>query len=224
MKLDNNTRYHTRTLRSIMIAVYRATERDLNKPLPQWKRLRVKIAYRRRQRSYVPVDGGGYESHLKEREPEKGHSYSGHAYYHGSYSHLSVPKGELSVALFVKLWRHELWHLYGVRHEDMPPSVLWVRDGPDPWADVIARRFLPTITELPEPAVDKTEEKLQAIDTAIARAEERLIAWRRKYNRASTGIDSTEREIRRLRHRRARLLKEKTERAAALPKPSGDRT
>jgi len=98
MKVRNSTGYDTRTLRSVLIAVHNAEPRG---KLKTWKHLIVNIVHTR----------------------AGNRPYTGHAYYHGHYCHLSVPRGELSIPQFAALWRHEMWHLYGIKHCDYPPLL-----------------------------------------------------------------------------------------------------
>ena len=47
MKIVNATRYDTRQLRSLIVAVYRELVEPVEGPAPWWPRLKVKVAYRR---------------------------------------------------------------------------------------------------------------------------------------------------------------------------------
>lgn len=103
MRLVNQTNYDTRTLRSILTAVHNAETRGR---LATWERCKVVVAY-------------GRKGNRK---------YTGHAYFSGLKCHLSVPKGGLDVIQFAAVWRHELWHLCGVRnHGDYPSSIRYGR-------------------------------------------------------------------------------------------------
>lgn len=100
MRLRNDTLYPSAALRRILAAVHaRESTRRGWRRLPQWGAVDVRVAYARRN------DLGGW------------------AYVGGNAAHVFVPRGVLPVSRFAALWRHELWHLYGFRHGDMPDHI-----------------------------------------------------------------------------------------------------
>lgn len=191
MKLDNRTKYDTRALRSILCAVHtldasaRATSRNAkpNGRLRTWAQLVVVVRYARRG----------------------DRPYTGHAYYHGGNATLSIPRerdgaSSCKVRELVALWQHELWHLYRIRHADMPPTVLRCRaDAPfvDRVVEYLGAQFADGRVPLahepvakPEPTVDER----RAIK--VARLVARRDAWISKRDRAVRALAKIERSLR----------------------------
>lgn len=102
MIVRNKTNYDTRTLKALLVAVH-AAEGGKRGRLKTWKRLCVTIKHSRC------------------------HGYTGFAWYSGLKATLCVPKDGILIRKFAELWRHELWHLYGIRHSDYPPSIRYCR-------------------------------------------------------------------------------------------------
>jgi hypothetical protein len=108
VRVVNETRYPTAALRRIVALVHgRESTRTLFGRLGQWDRLVVTVKHSARAR-----DGTGFPGW-----------YSGWAHLGGTQSHLFVPPERLEVTKLAGLWRHELWHLYGVEHSEMPVYI-----------------------------------------------------------------------------------------------------
>jgi hypothetical protein len=103
MKLNNQTRYDTQTLRRILVAVYRDVARTRG-PLDTWGRLTVTVVTANGERRNIP--------------------YGGNASFNGLRMRLRLPTPKFEVRRLVPLVRHELWHNYGVKHRDYPPGIL----------------------------------------------------------------------------------------------------
>ena len=189
MKIDNRTAYDTRALRSILCAVHAldATSRggaknaSSNGRLATWDRLVVVVRHGRRG----------------------DRPFTGHAFYHGRRATLSIPRESCDVRALVALWQHELWHLYSIRHADMPPSVLWCR-ADSPFVERVVASLAPSLgggldpvalIEVPvEPVVeDKPDVRVER----VARLVERRIAWATKARRASTALGKIDRALKR---------------------------
>jgi hypothetical protein len=171
MRVRNETTYDTRKLRSVILAVYREEARKRGE-LRAWPGVRIAIGYSK----------------------QGNQPYSGHAHLGGYLAHLSVPRDQIWVTSFAALWRHELWHLYGIRHADYPPTVKWCH--PEPM-NYIARevgftRIAPTakIAARPDP--------IKATAQKRAAAEARAKRWATKLKRAQTGLKAAERDVARL--------------------------
>lgn len=185
MKIINQTDYPTPALRSIMVAVHNAEPRGR---LKTWARLTVTIRYAR-----------------KGDRP-----YTGNARYNGLRCTLSVPRpattyapgvdvttlGDASlcrVVRFAALWRHEMWHLYGIRHAAYTDAIMWCQ--PEcvdhvhlgPFADVHA---VPPASAKTKP----TKTELQA--QKVAGLQARRLTWRRKKSRAENAIAKIDRSLR----------------------------
>ena len=205
MRLINQTPYPTRLLRSLICAVHTAEAKGgRGRRLPRWSRLTIKIAIRR---------AGNRD-------------YTGHAYLSGHYSHLSVPPGGLDVAAFAALWRHELWHLYGIRHGDFPESIMWCQ--PTAQTAAMVERFGATIPEPAPPpapsALSRSSANIAKAQRDMARASERAKRLTTKAKRTATALAKAKRDLKRAvraigRHSEthAELLTEGTEARAARP-------
>ena len=172
MKIDNQTRYSTRKLRTILCAVHRTM-------FPRhhhWQRVRVTIAYSRK--------GDGL--------------YSGHAWCPGTRSHLSVPCGELDVASLVAVWRHELLHLLGVTHGDMNDSQLWSRTECDFVRGVMAGLGFERLGEEPRAATPPKPTLEEKRASEVERLLSRRTAWIVKARRAATALGKIDARLRRL--------------------------
>lgn len=178
MKLINDTSYPTRQLRSIIEAVHTKEGKGSKGRLVRWKRMKIRISYRR-----------------KGDRP-----YTGYAYLNGFYCHMSVPRGGLNVAAFIALWRHEMWHLYGIRHDTMPKSIEYCRI--NDWVRELLPRFPEVLEEkiAPVPTLeDKKAAKLASIEKEVARADARVKIWGTKLKRATTGLKKAEQDAARAR-------------------------
>lgn len=203
MKLINETKYDTRTLRSLVCAIHTfEANGGRGHRLRSWKRLTIRIAY-----------------------AKKGNRrFTGHAYYHGGYSHLSVPRGTVSVQHLAALWRHELWHLYGIRHCDYPESILYCRVSA--WTAQWEERFGATLSEVADEVVttdDRKDARVADVEKKLLAAESRLKRWEAKSKRATTGIKSAKRDMKKLHRRlettRTRPVEEFAKKAARPHEP-----
>lgn len=116
--------------------------------------------------------------------PEESRGSSGHAYLSGRAMRLTIPNGDL--AGFVWLVRHEVWHLFGVRHPDFPDAVMRATT---PALDAVRALYgiadgatLPVAPEKPAPTL---EERASAKLEALAAREAR---WSSKLRRAQNAL------------------------------------
>ncbi len=164
MKLDNQTDYPTRVLRSIMCAVHSAEPRGR---LRTWDRLTVKVVYSRGR-------------------------HTGYAFYHGLSARLRVPKDGMNVAKFAALWRHELWHLYGIPHADYPPNVMHCKVACVDHVDL--GRFGGLLDAVPPPPPPKPT-KLELQELKVARLLARRAGWATKAKRADRALAKIDRSL-----------------------------
>lgn len=171
MKLINKTKYDTAQLRAVLVAVHREEAKRRGR-LRTWDRLVVSVS--RRSKSHT----------------------SGHAFYHGRKSHLTLPAVTCTTAALTAIWLHELQHLYGIKHDDMSPAVRNLRETDlSPWIEVAtAAAETDLLQEKPEAVVPPMSEIEKAArledrrEKALASIEHRLILWDRKRARAERAI------------------------------------
>jgi hypothetical protein len=94
MRIENETKYATRELRTIFCRVHTLVAKYEGR-LPQWKALRVHVVYTRNR------------------------EHSGYAYLRGYYMKLCLQRGSISRYTVASLFAHELMHSYGYRHSEM---------------------------------------------------------------------------------------------------------
>lgn len=207
MKIKNTTNYDTATLRRCVLAVVRDVERTLyslasrgeHPRVPSWSR--EKVEHRAEFiRKHCSVIVRRYE-----------HERRGRASYAGDRMWLSLFDGTVGRAWtaqaaakdgFVQalpttatvLWliQHEVWHLFGIRHPQMPDAVN--RETPaaresirDRFASLIAElgETMPLVAD-PEPkAVEPSDERAVRKIAALAEREKR---WTTKLRRAQTAL------------------------------------
>jgi len=99
--------------------------------------------------------------------------------------------GDASVVSFLWLARHEVWHLFGVRHEDFPAAIMHNHGGAyssirEVYSDAIARWGvdLPK-AETPVKVKSSTEERAFAKLLDIEAKQKR---WTTKLKRAQTAL------------------------------------
>jgi len=116
--------------------------------------------------------------------PEESRHSSGHAYLSGRAMRLTIPDGDL--VGFVWLVRHEVWHLFGLRHPDFPDSVMHAT--PSALDAVRALYDIPEGANLPVPAkkpASTLEDRAGAKLKALAAREAR---WLTKLRRAQNAL------------------------------------
>lgn len=180
MKLINKTRYDSKQLRAVLIAVHNEEAKRRGR-LPQWNRVTVKVS-RRLTRSNT----------------------SGHTFLRGIRVHLTIPAGTCTTAALTAVWLHELQHLYGLDHGDLSPSVMWCREaGLEPWiAAAFSAAETGMLQEAPEPVpVPLTEdEKASRLDARrqekLVRLEERMRSWESKKTRAERALAKLRKQYR----------------------------
>lgn len=125
MKLLNQTNYPTVELKRLLRAVHAKESARPWGQLDQWDKLVITVRYT------LPDQQGNTDY------------YSGWAYLGEVESTLFVPPGKLHVSKLAGLWRHELWHLYGVDHHDMPEYIRdWTTRGCGYIWDVMGYRVM----------------------------------------------------------------------------------
>jgi hypothetical protein len=197
VRLDNRTRYDTRTLRKFLIAVFRAQSPSFQARVPQWRRLKVLVSYSR------PGDAGwDRKAHLYEalgqpamvadvrrrQTVQRRRHVSGCAFIQGSWANLRLPSKEVDAHRVAAVWVHELWHVAGSVHADFPESVMRCHLQPFYW---VAELFGPVLTEAaPKP---KPVRDLAAIRRA--RVEARLAGWESRLRRAQKTVAKLKRQV-----------------------------
>lgn len=183
MRINNQTPYPTRALRAIMVAVYREVAANWGPP-PRQGIVRI----RPRDPRIVRWTGNDGVQH----EAKRSRSYTGRASLAGHRAVLGIPTTGLDVLQFAHLWRHELFHWYGVRHADYPRGVLYFDTEVTPQIEAkIVERFGVRIE--PEAAtVAPVEDKIAAKLTALEGRERR---WRTVARRATTYLAKIRRSM-----------------------------
>ncbi len=165
MKLVNETRYDTRVLRALLTQVHNR-EAKIRGRLRTWAHvLTIRIVYERR----------GF--------------YTGRASYDGSRCLLRIPRGSFEAVSFAAIWRHELWHLYGIGHRDYTEAAMacatsWVEGWVEP----------ATFSEIVKTTVKPSLDERRAAKT-ISLAE-RLARWESKKRRAERAIAKIQKSLR----------------------------
>lgn len=198
MKLDNRTKYDTRTLRKLLIAVFRAQSDVFQARIPQWKRLKVRISYSRpgsagydrMVRLYESLGQSTLAADVRTRQvAARRRHVSGCAYIQGSWANLRLPSQDVDTHRVAAVWVHELWHIAGSEHAGFPPGVMRCHLEPFHW---VAEQFGPVLTEAapkPKPVVD-----LAAVRRA--RIEERLSGWESRLKRAQKAVSKLNKQLR----------------------------
>jgi len=166
VRLDNRTHYDTAALRSLLCAVHTG-EAGHRGRLRTWDTLVVRIRYRR----------------------QGNRKYTGHAFLNGRKSVLSVPRGQLDILEFAALWRHELWHLYGLRHRDYTPTVLYCK--PESVVGMVEPGTLVEVAPTKK-VVSPDDERTARVKSLV----DRLKRWESKRKRAETAITKIRRSLR----------------------------
>lgn len=197
MKLDNRTKYDTRTLRKLLIAVFRAQSGVFQARIPQWKRLQVHVSYARPGSAHRAWLAGHYtglgmledaERIANENAARRLRHVSGCAYVGGVWAELRLPSREVGTAHLAAVWVHELWHIAGSNHDGFPPSVM--RCHTESY-QCVADAFGATLTEAapkPKPVVDLTAVRR-------LRIEERLSGWESRLKRAQKAVSKLKRQV-----------------------------
>jgi hypothetical protein len=194
MKLDNRTKYDTRTLRRILIAVFREQSGVFQARIPQWDRLQVRISY---ARPGVPLYmvGALREKGLSDAADaiaaRRARHVTGCAYVRGRWTELRVPSGVVALDRLAAVWIHELWHIAGSHHEGFPESVMRCHTAPFAW---VVEQFGATLAEAaPKP-------KLKPVRDLVAerrtRLETRLAGWESRLRRAEKAVSKLNRQLR----------------------------
>lgn len=158
----NETKYDTRKLKTVITAVYNA-EAKKRGPLRVWKRTRVEVITSRKW-------------------------YSGRAHLSGLWMLLRVPSDTtVDLHRFVALIRHEVWHLYGIQHEDFTPSVMHC-EHTDFVKDIVQSLGPDFMVGVKEVKTKAKPTKVEALDTRMANLATRLKAWETKRKRAENAI------------------------------------
>lgn len=204
MILTNNTRFPTRELRKILVAVHAATAASRGR-LRTWDQLRIRVVSGRRRGYWGCATYSGYNMTLT--VPPRTQTVSGGPHIHWTDAeHCNGPSAvgvtepkrrdritTLDVPPFVALVQHELWHNYGIRHGDMPNTVRYCSTDTDFVRQVVADLGFDAVEEIstPEPPDldDKRASKLASLDERIAR-------WEGKLRRAENAIKKLRRQRR----------------------------
>lgn len=186
MKAKNETRYSGVMLRSVFLAVVNHVEKVLSNTTGTPLSVQARAAFIRARCTvaYVYTRGGGC---------------SGRASLGGGWCRIRIARDEVKLAELAWLIQHEVYHLFGVKHQDMPHAVNhWSASGTaaaaDHYADVITR-YGEVVREEPKPAkvVVSTDEKRVAKLTSIV---ERIGRWEAKQRRAEKALQKLQRQRR----------------------------
>lgn len=195
MKVTNFTRYSGTMLRSVFLSVVADVEsvfaaREGTKRRAEFIREHCLI-------DYVYTRQGGC---------------SGRASLGGGWCRIRVARGEVSLAELIWLVRHEVYHLFGVRHGDMPNAVNhWSASGTAAVAEKhahLVKRYGEIVKEEPAPEKRRvsTEEKRV---TKLSGIEERIVKWESKRKRAETALKKLQKQRRYYEGQLAQAAKEK---------------
>jgi len=186
MRLANATAYRTLDLRAVLCAVHTIgaagltgspNARPQSGRLRTWPDLVVAVRYARKGNR----------------------KYTGHAYLSGYHATLSVPRGSCNLRVLVALWQHELWHLYGLRHDAMADSVGWCRANTLFVERVVTKlgdQFggaLHETVRVPAPKPTAADKRVEKVARLVARRD----AWLAKQRRAANALAKIERSLRR---------------------------
>lgn len=194
MPIHNETQYCGKMLRSVFLAAVKHAEGAIARTLaarhPQSTTIVAGIrtrADRLRRDCAVTVV---YTRHR---------GCSGLASLGGGWCRIRVPKGSVHLARLAWLVQHEIYHLFGVRHRDMPHAVNhWSSAGiaaaREHYSHLIDR-YGDVVHETPEPAKTVvTAEQKQA--SRLASIEERIARWESKARRAENALKKLRRQKR----------------------------
>lgn len=178
MKVTNYTRYSAVMLRALFLAVVNHVEKTLSSTTgtPLAVQHRAACIRTRCVVDFVYTRNGGC---------------SGRASLGGGWCRIRVARNEVVLAELCWLVQHEVYHLFGVRHQAMPNAVNhWSSAGTaaarEHYSDLIDR-YGEVVREVPKPAkvVPTTEQKRVA---KLASIEERIARWQSKAKRAETAL------------------------------------
>lgn len=192
MKLINQTRYDTRTLRKLFVAVFRAQPHGLQARVTTWRDLTVKIVYARpskreerwiraaEERDEIPAET--IERVKATWERARLQHISGCASIRGYRATLRLPPKSVSVPHLAAVWVHELWHVGGSYHPDFPPAIMHCHSEPFAWT---IAEFGAELSEAPpkqKPArgTERGQRYLRVLD--------REQAWQSKLKRAEKAL------------------------------------
>jgi hypothetical protein len=188
-RTTNKTRYSGQMLRSIFVSVVA----DVEETLSRGKETFLKESIQRRagfiremcQVNYIYTKGGG----------DRG--CSGRASLGGGWCRIRIPRNSVNLNELIWLIRHEVYHLFAVRHQDMPNAVnnrgnygyveetfseLFTRYGMEVLeAPVVGKKVVSTD--------EKRAVKLASIETRIA-------AWESKQKRAENALKKLRQKVR----------------------------
>lgn len=138
--------------------------------------------------------------------------YTGRAWLSGIKMVLRVPREAMSTRAFVALTRHEVWHLCGIEHRDMPPDVMRCTSTNNEHVEEIVASLPEALRHrivVPVPVPKQRPDAAARAAARLERVDARIAAWERRLTRA-------ERALQRLRAKRQRLVRAPG-RAAARP-------
>lgn len=178
MKITNETRYDQRILRSIFLAVVADVQKVLGRDQPLAVKAQANFI---RKSCHVTVS---YTRHG---------GTSGWAAFSGARAKIRVQREEVSVVELIWLVRHEVYHLFDVRHEQMPDAVNHRSNAAfntiyERFGGLIERLGLDAVlTEAPKVQKPKpsTDEKRV---TKLASINERIERWEWKARRAENAL------------------------------------
>ncbi len=184
MRVINKTRYSGVVLRSIFLAVVADVEKTIARDKPLFAEQRARFIRDRCQVTYVHTRGRGC---------------SGHASYSGGYTRLRIQKGSVDAIGLIWLVRHEVYHLFNVRHEEMPSAVNHRTDASfaavgELFASLIGRigGVLAEIEPTKKPKLGTNEKRA----AKLVSLDERIKNWESKARRAENALKKLQRQRR----------------------------
>ncbi len=176
MIVTNCTRYPGVILRSILLAVIADVEKVRARDAPLDAKCRADFIRRKCRVTYVYTRNGGC---------------SGNASLGGGRMRLRVQRGNVETVELIWLVRHEVYHLFGVEHGNMPHSVNHRSDGA---SVAIGERFSELVTRLGPVLTEVAEVKKPKLGTDAKRSakltsiEARIKSWESKARRAENAL------------------------------------
>jgi len=159
MKIENETNWDTLSLKKFSTYLLRWSEKGPEGKLPDWQRKNLTIQVIHSKRT----------------------TYSGYALYDSTWMKLFLPKEEINVERLARLFLHELDHIRGYRHNQMPK-----------WYDMDIPRDIHLWTISSKQIIEKPKKDIQLVryervkqlvdekKAKLARLQKQLKKWTQK--------------------------------------------
>lgn len=167
MKIENETRYGARELRSLFTAVYRNLAKHEG-PHRNWSGYRFTVVYSRRAGRV-----------------------SGRAWVGGSSATIRLPRSRVNTELLANVVEHEMLHSYGYTHDSIGSRFTWSEANRAAF-EWVTQRFGRSIEE--KPIRKRAKPDLQEHRYVLAKAG--IDRWERKLKVAQTRLTTLRRKAR----------------------------